>query len=147
MAVVTRSEGKVSLCESANGANVTEDPSAAVDPRADDPYEGVDVSRLPQWWRDCLAEFESHDLFTYVPAHFEDGVIVRSLLEDLEARLGVEIKLLQVGGDEDADWRVEVDGARVGTIPRTRLRYGITLVNTDSEEFEAMVTDAVDTDE
>lgn len=125
---------------------MTEDPSSAVEPRADNPYKGVDVSCLPQWWQDCLSEFEAHDLYTYVPAHFEDGIIVRCLLEDLEAQLDVEIKLLQVGGDEGGDWRVEVDGTRIGTIPRTRLRYGITLVNRESDDFEEMITDAVETD-
>jgi len=123
---------------------VTEDASSQVDPRADDPYEGVDLSRLPQWWQDCLAEFEAHDLYTYVPAHFEDGIVVRNLLEELEARFGVNINLLQIGGDEKGGWQVEVDGDHVGTVPRTRLRYGITLINTQSDDFEEMVADTTE---
>jgi len=125
---------------------VTDNPSSIVDPRANDPYEDVDVSRLPQWWQDCLSEFEAHDLYTYVPAHFEDGVILRSQLEDLEARFDVDIKLLQLGRDEGGDWRVEVNGDPAGRIPRTRLRYGITLVNIESTDFEELVTTAVEGD-
>jgi len=110
-----------------------------VDPTAENPYEGVEVSDLPEWWRDCLDEFEAHGLYTYVPAHFADGEIVRETVERLEAELGVEVKLLRVGGRPGEAWTVAVDGEEIGSVPWTRLRYGISTVEVSSDEFAELV--------
>jgi len=121
---------------------VTGEPSDAVDPRAENPYEGVDIEELPDWWQDCLAEFEALGLYTYVPATFTDGRVVRTVIEELESEHDVPIKLLRVGGGPDDEWTVEVDDAAVGSVPWTRLRDGVSIVEVDSEEFERIVRSA-----
>jgi hypothetical protein len=122
---------------------VTDVPFERIDPTADDPYEDIDVASLPDWWRDCLREFEEHDLHRYVPAQFEDGAVVRTVVEGLEVEHGVEVQLLRVGGGPGDDWTVRVDGESVGTVPRTRVRQKFSVVGVDSDAFRSLVRSAL----
>lgn len=116
-----------------------DDPREEVDPFSEDPYEGVDTSELPGWWQDCIEEFRAHDLHTYVPAQFADGRIVHSVVESLESDHDVDVRLLRLEDSPGGDWDVLVDGDRVGSVPRDRVREGFSVVGVDSDEFRDLV--------
>lgn len=118
---------------------MTDPPYQNVDAWSEEPYEDVDVEDLPQWWQDCLAEFEAHGLHRYVPAQFSDGTVVHEFVKHLESQYSVDIQLLRVGGSPGDEWTVRVDGESVGTLPRSRVRQKFSLVEVDSETFHDLI--------
>lgn len=107
------------------------------------PYEGVDLSEYPRWWRKNIRAFEEHGLRPYRPSRFADGEIVQSLRDDLETELGASIALRMVGPDPGGNWQICVDGDPVRAVSRRRTESGFTRYGLDSETFERCVRDAV----
>jgi hypothetical protein len=116
--------------------------SPGTDP--DDPYEGVDVASLPDWWRRAIETFEAHGLRPYRPPRFADGRLTHEVIAGLEADLGVEVGLGSVDSDYRERWEVRVDGDPVAEVGRHRDPEGYTVYEIDGEAFAALVRDAVD---
>jgi hypothetical protein len=112
-----------------------------------DPYEDVDVSELPGWWRRAIREFEAHGLRPYRPPRFEDGTPTRDVIERIERDLGVEIVLGSVSADYAERWEIRVDGSVVGTVGRHRSPEGYTVYETTGARFEDEVRSAVAPDD
>lgn len=111
---------------------------------AEDPYEDVDVSALPEWWRRAVETFEAHGLRPYRPPRFEDGTLAHEVIDDLESDLGVAVTLGSVGADYRERWAVRVDGERIGAVGRRRSPEGYTVYETDPDEFRELVRAAVE---
>jgi hypothetical protein len=115
---------------------------AGADP--DDPYEDVDLSSLPDWWRDAVREFEAHDLRPYRPPRFGDGKLKHEVVDRLERELGIDIEFVGIDVECGDDWTVLVDGGAVGHVERRRLPEGFTEFEMSSAEFEAWIRDRVE---
>ncbi|QLG61149.1 hypothetical protein [Halorarum salinum] len=113
-----------------------------VDFDAADPYADVEVANLPRWWRENLAEFEAHDLKTYLPSRFEDGPVVQRELERLEGEYGVEIRFAGYGVERGDDWTLLVDREPVATVGKRRVVAGYTVFELSSGEFDRRVAAA-----
>ncbi|WP_336361466.1 hypothetical protein [Haladaptatus sp. ZSTT2] len=109
----------------------------------EDPYEDVDLSTYPAWWRENIEEFRRHEMRPYRPPRFADGEIVPPALLELEAELGVEIRLHAVNPEVGKNWEILVDGERIGEVGRTREGAGFTQYAIDAAEFAALVRDGV----
>ncbi|EMA58277.1 hypothetical protein [Halorubrum lipolyticum] len=121
-------------------------PPSAGSPAGDDPeapYDGVDLSEYPRWWRENVRAFEEHGLRPYRPSRFADGEVVQSRRDALETELGVSIALRTVGPDPGGSWQICVDGEPVRSVSRRRTESGFTRYDIDSETFERCVRDAV----
>lgn len=110
----------------------------------DDPYEGVDVSDLPEWWRRAIAEFEDHDLRAYRPPRLADGTPLHEAVEGIERDCGVEVAFGSVDSDFRERWEIRVDGDRAGTVGRHRSVEGYTVYETDEAGLRDLIADAVD---
>jgi len=122
------------------------DALRARDPGEDpeDPYADVDVSALPGWWRDAIAEFEDAGLRPYRPPRFADGELTPEVIRDLETELGVDVRFVCFDGRYGDDWAVEVDGEVVSEVGRHRSTEGYTRFEVSSSEFRALVRAAAD---
>jgi len=118
--------------------------SRAPGEESEDPYEDVDVSTLPDWWRRAVETFEAHGLRPYRPPRFEDGTLAHEAIDALESELGVEVTLGSVDTEYRERWAVRVDGEPIGTVGRRRSPEGYTVYETDPGEFRQLVCGAVD---
>lgn len=109
-----------------------------------DPYEGIDVSELPEWWQEAIEEFEEHGLRPYRPSRFTDGEYVPEVVSRLESEFDVPIYVMGINVSFGDDWSVVVDGTQVAAIGRRRDTVGYTVFEMDSAEFEAIVRDAME---
>lgn len=109
----------------------------------EDPYEGVDVDEFPEWWRRTIALFEDYGLRPYRPPRFEDGVLKHEVVEPLETELDVDVRFACLNPQDGDRWDVYVDGDRIGEIGHRRSPEGYSVYEMDSDEFEALVRDAV----
>lgn len=107
----------------------------------EDPYEDEDLDSYPAWWRENVREFRDHGLRPYRPSRFADGVLVPELLEELERSHGVTVRLRAIDPHEGADWRVEVGGTPVATVPRYRHADGYSVFDVPSSTVEAAVAE------
>lgn len=105
-----------------------------------------DLDSLPGWWREVVEEFEDHGLRPYRPARFEDGKVVREVVETLEKEYGISVLLKAKNPEYDGEWSGLVDGKVAVTVPHQRKVEGYTEYGITSEAFEAAVEDAVQTD-
>lgn len=108
-----------------------------------DPYEDVDVSRLPAWWRRAIETFRAHDLRPYRPPRFEDGTLKHEVVDRLEVELGVEVRLACFNARHGDDWDVFVDGERVGAVGHRRSPDGYSVFEVAGDEFERLVRSGV----
>lgn len=120
--------------DSSNGVNL-EDISLDVE----DSYADIDLSRLPEWWREAIKEFESHGIRRYMPPRFQDDVLIFSVVEQLEQEYDVEIDFVGKNVAPGDDWTVRVDHDPVGTIGRRRAPEAYTVFEMDSDEFEEWI--------
>lgn len=109
----------------------------------DDPYDDTDVSTLPDWWSDAVAEFEAYDLRAYRPPRFADGTLKRAVVETLEAKFGVSIRFANHNATYRDDWTVQVDGEPVTTIGRHRSPKGYTVFEMEADAFVDRILDAL----
>jgi hypothetical protein len=101
----------------------------------DDPYENVDVSSFPAWWRRNIEEFRQYGLRPYRPPRFLDGAITTEVIDDLEGELGVEIRLRTTDPGVDHAWEVWVDGTPVHEIDKRRDGDAYSEFGMESEAF------------
>lgn len=112
-------------------------------PDAGDPESRSEEPR-PDWWRRNAEEFREHGLPDYRPPRFEDDELVPPVVEDLEAELGVSIRLRVVDPQEGNRWEVLVDGEPAGRFDRERHVDGYSLFHATARAFESMVREAAD---
>jgi hypothetical protein len=112
----------------------------------EDPYDGVDLSSYPDWWREAIERFREHGMRPYRPPRFADDELVPPTVADLEAELGVRIELRSTDPGPHPEWAVWIDGERVERIGRSREADGHTAYELDREAFEALVREAVGDD-
>ena len=108
------------------------------------PYEGVDLSEYPGWWRRNVEAFERHGMRPYRPPRFSDGSVTTEVIERLEESLGVTVRIRAVDPQADGAWEVVVDGEPVGSVERTRTEAGNTRYELTADAFERLVADAVE---
>ncbi|THE64184.1 hypothetical protein D8Y22_14050 [Salinadaptatus halalkaliphilus] len=105
----------------------------------DDPYEGVALETLPDWWARAVRLFESHDLRPFRPSRFADGELTHEVVDRLERDLDIAVRIAGVDARYGDDWTVFVDDEPVSSIPRRRSQDGYTIFERSSDEFEATV--------
>lgn len=105
----------------------------------EDPYEDVDLSTLPDWWREAIEEFEEYGLRPYRPPRFEDGVLKHEVIEDLETHHDIDITFIVYDSRFGDNWEVQIDDESIGEIGRHRSPEGYTVFETDSETFVEFV--------
>ena len=110
----------------------------------EDPYEGVDLSTYPDWWREAVERFRAHGMRPYRPPRFADDELVPPTVAALESELGVRVELRSTDPGPDPEWALWVDGERVGAVDRHREADGHTVYELDRAEFEELVRRAVD---
>lgn len=123
--------------EAARSVGELRDRAPGEDPL--DPYADVDRSRLPDWWRRAIAEFEAHGLRPYRPPRLADGSLKHEVVEELETDLGVDIELRGIDVTHGDDWTVFVDGERTGTVGHHRDPAGYAVFEIDRETFAQLV--------
>lgn len=106
----------------------------------EDPYEDVDLSELPEWWRKAIREHRTFDLRPYRPPRFQDGEIYPELKNELEGTLDVEIRLACFDV-EGGVWDIVVDGETVAKTERWRSPEGYSVIDMASEDFRQVVVD------
>lgn len=110
----------------------------------EDPYEGIDLDTLPDWWRRAIEEFEMHDLRPYRPPRFEDGTYVHEATTPLEREFGIDIRFGSVDTDYRKQWTIRVDEEPVGTVGRHRSSDGYTVYEIGCDEFESLIRDTIE---
>lgn len=121
--------------------------SASLPPGHDeeDPYEDVAIEELPDWWRQNVAQFREHQMRPYRPPQFADGTLLPERVHELEAELGVEIRIRKRIGTDDAEgWTVLVDDDPVTAVDKIRTEAGRSVYSITAEEFESLLRSAVD---
>lgn len=126
----------------------SDDGSVAVDDLQDrspgeddeDPYEDVDLSALPEWWRKAIEEHRTFDLRPYRPPRFRDGEIYPELKNQLEADHDRNIRLACYDV-EDGEWEIIVDGETVARTERWRSPEGFSVIDMESEDFRRVVAE------
>ncbi len=108
----------------------------------EDPYADVPLETLPAWWREAVLEFAAHDLRPYRPPRFADDALTQPLIDELEAELGVTVRLMGLDARYLDDWSVVVDGEPVAEVPHRRSPDGYTRFGIDADAFEAVVREA-----
>lgn len=109
----------------------------------EDPYEDVDLDALPEWWREAVELHREYGLRPYRPPRFADGTLKHEVVPELEAELGVDIRLSGIDARYGDDWTLLVDGDPVAEIPRQRSPEGYTVYELDPGAFERLVRDAL----
>lgn len=110
----------------------------------ENPYEDVDIESLPDWWQESIRMFEEYGLRPYRPPRFADGALKHKVVHELEEEFDVTIDVRGFDVTYEDDWTVLVDGASVSTVGRRRSPNGYTVFEVSSEEFEAIITAAID---
>lgn len=110
----------------------------------EDPYEGVDISTYPEWWRRNVETFREHNLRPYRPPRFADDEITTEWINDLSKELGVEIQFRTANPRSSNNWELVVDDEQVTTVEHYREGEGYSRYSLTSDEFESLVNDAVE---
>lgn len=118
-------------------------PPAPAGRPGETPYEDVDVSDLPDWWREAIEEFREHDLRPFQPPRFSDGALTVRTVDRLEDDLGVVIDFVGIRAEYGDDWAVRIDGDVVGTVGRRRTAEAYTEFDVERDEFEAWIREQV----
>jgi len=108
------------------------------------PYEGVDLSAYPRWWRRNVEVFERHGMRPYRPPRFADGSVTTEVIDRLEDSLDVEVRIRAVDPQAGGSWEVVVDGEPVDSVERVRTETGNSRYEVTADEFERTVAGAVE---
>lgn len=100
-------------------------------------------TELPEWWRDCIKEFENHNLPSYQPPQFNDGRYTYKVVDKLQAKFDISVRFVGVGVKYGDDWTVFVDREPVGEIGRYRNPRGYTVYDMSSQRFEMWIESVV----
>jgi hypothetical protein len=117
----------------------TGDDDATPSEELQEMYPDLDLSSLPDWWREAILEFHEHGLPPYRPPRFADGTLEREVVDRLEDRHGVEIDFIGMDTLHNEDWTVRVDGEPIGEIPHSRAADRAPLYGVTSEAFVELV--------
>jgi hypothetical protein len=109
----------------------------------EDPYEDIDLSTLPDWWRENVELFREHGLRPYRPPQFVDGSITKEVIDGLEDELDVTVRIRTVEPEFEGPWEIWVDDEPVATIDRSRVGEGRTVYALEATAFEDIVREAV----
>lgn len=93
----------------------------------------------PDWWRANELDRAALELPAYEPARFADGTYVHEVVEDLEAALDCELRLLGRNVTWGDAWEVRIDGEPAFTVTRTRDDAGNTHYQLDATAFAGRV--------
>lgn len=104
-----------------------------------DPYENIDITKLPSWWQTAIKEFEKYGLRPYRPPKFTDDKLVPNIINELEEKYGVDVLIIFDENTFDPSWRVHVDGKPVDEIDRRRNSEGYTEYLISSKDFIELV--------
>lgn len=110
----------------------------------DDPYEGEDLEDYPGWWRRNVEEFRRHQMRPYRPPQFADGAVTTEVIEALERRHGVSIRLRSVNPHEGGHWEILVGNEPVASVERTRTQGGNSHYHITADAFRTIVEEAVE---
>jgi hypothetical protein len=97
----------------------------------------------PSGWVEQAQFRDRNDLPPFRPPRFNDGVRVRSTIEDLETDLDVSIDLIAYDVRTDG-WWVEIDGDPAFSYDRYRDDGANTVIQMDAATFRERVRTAVD---
>lgn len=109
----------------------------------EDPYENIDLSTLPDWWRESVELFREYGLRPYRPPQFEDGRITKEVIDELEADLGVQIRIRTSNPRYKGPWEIWVNDEPIEQIDRSRVSEGRTVYSISASDFEDLVRTAV----
>jgi len=98
-------------------------------------YADIDEEEIPEWLLEMHEKFEDSSIPPYQPPRFQDGVPEQAVIDQLEAELGIVIRVVGVDTLEEEDWEIRVDGDTVGQIGRRRSSDGFTVLEISSAEF------------
>lgn len=98
---------------------------------------------LPDWWRVAKEIYEEYDLKPYRPPRFEDDVIKRPIVKELEQRFDVDIRFVCFEARHKDDWSIFIDDEQVTKVGRHRDPKGYTVYEIRSDEFRALVHSAI----
>lgn len=127
--------------ETASGISDLRSRSPGAD--SDDPYEGTDVSELPDWWRRAIEEHREYGLRPYRPPRFRDGTLKHTVIEPIEDEYDVTIGFIDLDIDDDS-WQIRIDGDIVGEIERRRSTEGYTVFEMEADEFERYIRSRIE---
>ena len=105
---------------------------------AEDPYAGVDIEELPDWWRRNIEEFEAFDMRPYRPPRLADDTIVPPYVSTLEDEHGVEIRF-RCTQPTSGQWELVVDDCPVATVEHERDGGGFSRFHIEPETLESLV--------
>jgi predicted Rdx family selenoprotein len=108
----------------------------------DSPYDGTELEALPAWWRENVDAFRRHGMRPYRPPRFADGTVTTEVINDLEADLGVSVRIRALNPHTGGGWEIVVDGESVDRIERERTEGGYSKYGVTAGEFEEIVTKA-----
>lgn len=111
-----------------------------------DPYEGVDITTLPDWWRRNIEEFNDHNMRPYRPPRFADGTLTPQLRTELEETFEVSIEIRSSNRPNEANWMILLNGDLLTTVGHYRHGDGYTVFDIDSETVKTLVRESVPTD-
>jgi hypothetical protein len=125
--------------------NVNPPRDASLPPGYDEenPYDDVDLSTFPEWWRRNVEEFESYSMRPYRPPRFADGTLAPKQIESLKEELGVHVQFRAKNPQSGGQWYIVVDGEPVEQIEHVRHGEGYTVYDLTADRFETLVRDAV----
>lgn len=111
-----------------------------------DPYADVDLSALPDWWRENVETFAEAGLRPYRPSRLADGALAESVVEELEAAFGTSIRFRSVDPHEGSEWEIWVGDEPVRTVEHVREPEGFTRYVIEADTLREVVADAVGDD-
>jgi hypothetical protein len=132
----------VTVRENVQESTDSSDPPDWLD--RDDPYDGVQTDRLPDWWVDAIEEFREHDIGPYRPPRFSDDALVPPVVARLESEFDVDIRFVGVGVQHGDSWRIYVDDEAVTTVDRERTPSGYTRYHVRGDRFESEIRNHVE---
>lgn len=110
----------------------------------EDPYASDDLSSLPAWWRENVEQFRSYEMRPYRPPRFADGEIATTRIQELEERVGVEIRFRVIDPQAGNEWELLVDGETITRVDRRRDGDGYSVYGIESAAFERVVLESVE---
>lgn len=92
----------------------------------EEPYEGMDLSAFPEWWRRNIEEFQNYNMRPYRPPRFADGTLTPERIKLFEKKLGVDIQFRAKNPQSSGQWYIFVDGEPIEKIEHVRHGDGYT---------------------
>jgi hypothetical protein len=104
----------------------------------DDPYEGVDLSSYPAWWRRNIEEFRDHGMRPYRPPRLSDGTLMPPLVAELEEEYDVNVSF-RSRDPQGSGWELYVDSSPVRSVTHERKGSGYTVYQIGPDQLERAI--------